>query len=106
MGINIGFDADGVLFDTESFQLSQKSIMYMQKNFGLNIADPDGYGIKDVFACNKEIEMRFWSHFVFSYSLCFEARPWVKETIAKLRRQKNKVYIVTSKACALEKNYL
>ena len=104
-GINIGFDADGVLFDTESFQLSQKVKLYMKKHFGLDVSDISGYGIKDVFACDEKIEMRCWTHFVFSYSLLFRARLWVKETIRALRKQGNKVFIVTSKACALEKNY-
>lgn len=103
--ISIGFDADGVLFDTESFQLDSKSVSYMKKAFDLDIKNPDGYGIQDIFECDSETEMKFWSRFVFRYSLFFRARPWVKETISKLRKDGHQVYIVTSKACSLEKSY-
>lgn len=105
MGINIGFDADGVLFDTEKFQISEKAISYMEKHFQLSVSNQNGYGVKDVYSCTKQMEMAFWTHFVIRYSLFFRARPLVKETIGLLRRQGNKVFIVTSKACALEKNY-
>lgn len=104
-GINIGFDADGVLFDTEYFQLSSKACSYMKKRYGFNVANINGYGIKDIFACGKKIEMQFWMRFVFYYSLIFRARPGAGETIHRLRKQGNRVFIVTSKACSLEKNY-
>lgn len=104
-GINIGLDADGVLFDTEYFQLSPRVATYMKKHFGLDAVNISGYGIKDVFACSEKIEMQFWTRFVFYYSLRFRARPGVGETINELKKQGNKVFIVTSKACALEKNY-
>ncbi len=105
MGINIGFDADGVLFDTEKFQLSEEVAAFMKKRYGLEVVNPDGYGIKDVYGCDSKTEMKFWTSFVVKYSLNFKARPWAKETIQKLRAQGNKVFIITSKACALEKNY-
>lgn len=105
MGINIGFDADGVLFDTEYFQLSSKVASYMKRHFGLDAVNVNGYGIKDVFACGENIEMKFWTRHIFYYSLLFRARPGAGETINELKRQGNKVFIVTSKACALEKNY-
>ena len=105
MGVNIGFDADGVLFDTESFQLSAKSILYMKKVFGLTVEKIDGYGIKDIFACISKIEMKYWTHFVFQYSLFFRARPWVKEVFGELRKDGNHIYIITSKVCSLENNY-
>lgn len=105
MGINIGFDADGVLFDTEWFQLSKNVETFMKEEYGLEIVNPNGYGIKDVYNCSSEIEMDFWTKFVIKYSIFFKPRPWVKETIDALRREGNKVYIITSKACALEKNY-
>lgn len=104
-GINIGIDADGVLFDTEYFQLSSKACSYMKKHYGFNVANMNGYGVKDVFACGEKIEMQFWRRFVFYYSLLFRARPGAGETIYRLRKQGNRIFIITSKACALEKNY-
>lgn len=105
MGINIGFDADGVIFDTESFQLSSKVKKYAKNKYGLNVVNENGYGIKDVYGCKETVEIDIWTKFIVEYSLGFPARLWMKETIARLRAEKNKVFIITSKACALEKSY-
>lgn len=77
----------------------------MKRNFGLDAININGYGIKDIFACSENIEMQFWTRYVFYYSLLFRARPGAGKTINELKRQGNKVFIVTSKACALEKSY-
>ena len=105
MSINIGFDADGVLYDTEMFQLSEKVISFMKKEYGLDVVDINGYGIKDVFGCNKEIELDFWTKFVIYYSLVYKPRTWVKENFEALRKSGDKIFIITSKAKALEKNW-
>lgn len=105
MNINIGFDADGVLFDTESFQLSKEVSTYMKQKYNLDIVNENGYGIKDVYGCSKKIELKCWTHFIMKYSLIFKERDCVRETICKLRKENNKVYIITSKACALEKSF-
>lgn len=105
MGINIGFDADGVIFDTEVFQLSSKVQRYIKRRYNLNIIDENGYGIKDVYGCGEKAEIAIWSRFIFEYSLKYQPRLWMKETITKLRNEGNKVFIITSKACALEKSF-
>lgn len=102
---NVAFDADGVLQDTEFFQLSTEVKKFMKKEFGLDVVNENGYGIKDVFGCSKEIEMKFWEKFIIKYSLRFKTREGMAELIQKLREEGKKVYIITSKACALEKNY-
>lgn len=104
MGINIGFDADGVLFDTESFQLSPKVKKYIKNKYDLDVINEDGYGIKDVYGCDEKVEIDIWTKFIVHYSLKFKARLWMKETISKLRSEENKIFIITSKACALEKS--
>lgn len=102
--INIGFDADGVLFDTELFQLSKTIIEYMKKTYNLEVVNENGYRIKEIFNCSEEAELECWKHIIVKYSLFYKARPWIKETIKMLRQEGHKVYIITSKACALEKN--
>ena len=102
--MNIGFDADGVLFDIESFQLSDKIINYMKDKHNMDIINKNGYGIKEIFNCGEKIEKEVWVKFGIEYSLFYKARPWIKETIDELRNDGNKVYIVTSKACTTEKN--
>lgn len=104
MGINIGFDADGVLFDTESFQLSPKVKKYIKNKYNLNAINENGYGIKEVYGCGEKEEIDIWTRFIVQYSLKFRARLWMKEAIVKLRNEGNKIFIVTSKACALEKS--
>lgn len=104
MGINIGFDADGVLFDTESFQLSSKVKKHIKNKYNLDVINENGYGIKDVYGCDEKVEIDIWTRFIVQYSLKFRARLWMKETISKLRSEGNKIFIITSKACALEKS--
>lgn len=105
MGINIGIDADGVIFDTEAFQLSPKVKKYVKKHYNLEVINENAYGIKDVYGCDKRTEIDIWSRFIFEYSLKFKPRLWMNDTITKLRREGHKVYIITSKACALEKSF-
>ena len=102
--INIWFDADGVLFDTETFQLSTNILEYMQKKHNLKVVNQNGNRIKDIFNCSEEIELDCWKHVIIKYSLFYKTRPWIKETIDCLRKEGHKVYIITSKACALDKN--
>ena len=102
--MNVGFDADGVLFDIESFQLSEKIIKYMKDKYNINIVNKNGYGIKEIFNCSEKIEKEVWIKFGIEYSLFYKSRPWIKETIDELRKNGNKVYIVTSKACTTEKS--
>ncbi len=101
---NFGFDADGVLFDTEEFQLSEEIQSYVKEKFGYNLIDKTGYGIKAAYGCTSEEEIKIWIPFIIKYSLFFKARPWIKETIDALRKEGHKVYIITSKACALNKD--
>lgn len=103
--MNIGFDADGVIFDTELFQLSAQVVKFMKEKYGLEVVNENGYRIRDIFGCSDKIEMEFWTKFVIQYSIFFKARPFFSEMIKELKAQGNKIYIITSKACSLEKNY-
>lgn len=97
------FDADGVLFDTEYFQQRKKIVNYFLKQ-DKPIVNPNGYGIKDVYNCSSEEEIRCWIKNIIDYSYFFPLRPDMAILIKRLQEEGNKVYCVTSKACALEKN--
>lgn len=97
------FDADGVLFDTECFQQRKKIVNYFLR-MNKTISNPDGYGIKDVYNCTSEQEIQCWIKNIVDYSYFFPLRPDMDILIKQLQKEGNKVYCVTAKACALEKN--
>jgi 1-acyl-sn-glycerol-3-phosphate acyltransferase len=117
--VNIAFDVDGVLNDIENFQLKygliffkKKYIQNYYKQYGVlldesNIADsdiianPNGYGIKEVFNCTDEEETEFWTKYTFKFF--FEhSRKGISEVIKKLRDQGNKIFIISSRALTTE----
>ena len=54
--MNIGFDADGVIFPIEDYQISEGQKFFKDRN----IKDINGYGIKEVFGCTSKEEFKFW----------------------------------------------
>lgn len=105
MGFNIAFDADGVLYDTEKFQLSPEVMELVKDEYGKELVDKTGYGIKDVYGVDSQTEIDIWTKLIIKYSLFFPPRPGIKEAIDKLRASGDRIYIVTSKACALENSF-
>ena len=97
------FDADGVLFDTEYFQQRKKIVEYFAKK-NKSIIDPNGYGIKDVYGCTSDEEIKCWIKNIIDYSYFFDPRPDMSIMIKRLQDEGHKVYCVTSKACSLEKS--
>lgn len=99
----VGFDADGVLFPTEEFQISKKVVTLMKK-MGHSIINENGYGIKEVYGCDSTAEISAWKNpsILLYYMLFYPAIEKMKQTIQQLRSEGVKVYIITAKPYATE----
>ena len=100
--MNIALDADGVLFDTETFQFKYTP-KYFSKKHSMQMVDENAYRIKDMFNCSESIEMAFWRKYYINYSLFYKPRKYVTQVIKSLHLEGHKIYIITSKALALDK---
>lgn len=100
--LNIGFDSDGVLYDTEAFELKYGS-KFFKKKYGMDLINENGYGVKEMFNCSSEQEKEFWTKHAVKYLLSYKPRKGVVEIINKLRAEGKKVHIVTAKGRSLEK---
>lgn len=57
--MNIGLDVDGVLVDTQTFQLREGK-KYFGKKYGISAKNPDMFEVMDVFECTKKQREAFW----------------------------------------------
>jgi hypothetical protein len=77
--MNIAFNTDGVIIDTERFML-EKGLQFFKKkeakkrNVKLTeikdkeiIKDKHGYDIREIFDCSKPEEEKFWTRYTLKY---------------------------------------
>jgi uncharacterized HAD superfamily protein len=100
--LNIAFDCDGVLFDTENFQITYGS-RFFEKKYNMPIVDETAYGIKGLFNCSDSQEVEFWIRHALRYFYMYMPRINTAEVIENLREAGHNIYIVTSKAKIDEK---
>lgn len=100
--MNIGIDVDGVLFPIEDYQLSEGKKYFRNRP----IVDENGYGIREVFGCSVKEEKKFWVKKTFDFNRTVVVPTGMTDMINYLRREGNKVYIVTSRALADKNNIL
>lgn len=96
--MNIAFDADGVIFPIEDFQIEEGQKFFKNRT----IYDINGYGIKEVFNVSSEEEIKFWTKNTFKYNRNVISTKEIAELIKKLRINGNRVYILTGRAKANE----
>lgn len=94
--LNIAFDCDGVLFDTEMFQITYGS-KYFAKKYNMPIADETAYGIKGLFNCSDSQEIEFWIKHALRYAYLYMPRINTAEVIRNLHAAGHTIHIVTSK---------
>jgi len=100
--MKIGFDADGVLYDTEAFLLKY-GVKHFREKYNMALVNPDGYGIKEMFNCTDEQEKEFWTKHGAKYLLTHKPRHNMAEVIQQLRKEGHEVHIITAKGRSLEK---
>ena len=103
--MNIGVDIDGVLTDFESFVLI-KGGRYFSKKRNMHIINPEGFDVDQVFGVTKKQLLRFWMRHYFAYCITQPARIGAKESLKKLKKDGNKIVIITGRMLSYEKNLI
>ena len=98
--MRIGVDVDGVLTNLEEYQLK-----YGKKHFK-NVTDVDenAYDICDIFHCSREEREKFWTKYIWGYSLTDSPRQDAKTVIQQLIQDGHEIYILTGRAHTTEDN--
>ncbi len=103
--MKIAFDIDGVLTDIEKFQLEYGS-KFFKKKYNRDVYDVNGYGIKEVFNCTNQQEIKFWIKNTFKYMNTVKPRINTDTTIKKLHKEDNQIFIISSRAKTSENSIL
>ncbi|MDD3341894.1 MAG: class I adenylate-forming enzyme family protein [Bacilli bacterium] len=113
----IGFDIGGTLTNFEKFVFDH-AVRYMSVKYDMNIVNPNGYNINQVFDVENQLMKRgftkeqahlktqeiidvFWSKFYPKYILT-PFRNGVKETINKLYDENNEIFIFAPRKKSIE----
>lgn len=102
--INLAFDADDVMFETEKF-IDENSKDFFKEKYNMNIVNPSGYNILEMFNCTEKQQVEFWTKNIIKYSLFFEPMLNLVEVLKKLKNDNRvniNIFIITSKYKALE----
>ena len=103
--MNIGIDLDGVLTDIQGFNLKHAP-PFFKKKFGREVADPDPYDIRDIFACPEHEYKAYWKKHLLKYAVMEPARPGAKAFTRKLRNDGHTVFIVSKRVFTCQKNFM
>lgn len=103
--MKIAFDIDGVLTDIEKFQLEYGS-KFFKKKYNRDIYNVNGYGIKEVFNCTDQQEIKFWVKNTLKYMNTVKPRINADITIKKLHEEDNQIFIISSRAKTAENSIL
>lgn len=94
--MNIGIDIDGVLIDMEREVTDYATKMCVEENLPIKV-DVSKYYETDTFDWTQEQSDRFWNKYLVQYVVEGKARKYSKEIIEKLRKEENKIYIITAR---------
>ena len=94
--MNIGIDIDGVLTDMEREVTDYATKMCVEEGLPIEV-DVSKYYETDSFNWTQEQSYRFWNKYLVPYVVESNARKYSKEIIEKLRKEGNKIYIITAR---------
>ena len=94
--MNIGVDIDGVLLDLERFELDYGTKFCVEENLDIKMDVQEYYETRK-FNWTEEQENKFWNRYIVKYFAETEPREFVTEIIKKLRKEGNKIYIITAR---------
>jgi len=77
----------------------------LQKN-KMQTLEPNGFDVDQVFGATKRQLRRFWEKHYFQYCIFLSARVNAKDTLSKLRKEGNKIIIVTGRMLSYEKSFI
>lgn len=90
--MEIGIDIDGILTNSETWQLDVGS--KFSPKYNKNVVVPDGYDSNVVFNTTKKIDSEFWSSYLYDYTQNGPAKKFSSEVIGKLRNKGYEIYII------------
>lgn len=104
--MRIGVDIDGVLNYIANFQLKYGIPWFRAR--GMEVVNPDGFDIKDIFDCSDELRREFWKSttengiplkdaLIFELGRNTQMRPGVKELFELLKNDGDHIYIVSER---------
>ena len=94
--MKIGIDIDGVLVDLERYVIDYGTKMCVEKQLPINLRLNEYWEVKK-FSWTDEQEEEFWNKYLENYVLKTRPREFAKEVIDKLRKENNKIYIITAR---------
>ena len=100
--MNIGLDVDGVLVDTQTFQLREGK-KYFGKKYGISAKTPDMFEVMDVFECTKKQREAFWIRYIWKYCLKEPMTKDAARVVNQLRKEGHRVVIITSRVHTTER---
>lgn len=104
--MNIGLDIDGIFTDLEKFQI-EYGTTFFKKKYNMDIVNPYGVSIREIFACTKEQEEEFWAKQAFYF-----IRPILRigciETLNKIKDDAPNVkfFIITARGKTMDKSLI
>lgn len=94
--MNIGIDIDGVLTDLERATIDYATKMSVEENWPININVSEYWEVKTFNWTEKQAD-KFWNKYLVPYVQESKSRAFASEIIEKLKKEQNKVYIITAR---------
>ena len=95
--MNIGIDIDGTLTDIGKYQI-ETGMRYFKRE----PANCSAFDIEQIFACPAQERKKYWKKYIWAYCLRFPPYPDAAAVIRRLRRQGNRIIIITSRVYTTE----
>lgn len=92
--LNIGIDADGVIFDLFKYQIENGLKHFKTSEENINI---EQYDIQDIFNCTYIDRQKFWIKHIYNYCMHSELMDEAIEVMKKWREEGHKLYNITSR---------
>lgn len=104
--MNIGLDVDGVFTILDKFQI-EYGTTFFKKKYNMDIVNPYGSSIREIFACTKEQEEEFWVKHM-SYFIKPIMRTGYVEMLQKIKDDASNInlFIITARAKTIDKNLI
>lgn len=96
--MNIGIDVDGTLTDIWAYMIRNG-----EQYFGRPASDPSAFDIEQMFSCSGKEGNGFWKKYLLRYCRKCPIKDGAAETIARLRGDGHRIFIITSRVFATRK---
>lgn len=101
--MKIGIDIDGVLTDEHRYIIDYGTNYFTKNNIQYKLHN-DIYDSKEIFEVTEEQYNEFWKENLLKYSEKILIRPFASEVINKLKKNNNRIYIITSRSFTTYEN--